>query len=442
MKILTRNLLLGTAITLPLGGAALAQSLVDINEQQLEGKSQECRMLADAYRDADDPTVIPQTEVVAAINRDMVQECTALEERLTQGASDDVTEQADGDETAKASDRVDLSEDAIIEGQAEVTVPDPEVDVQVPAPAVTVTEQQPEISVTRNAADIQVSQKQPTVAVEIPEIIVRVDNPAPDIYILNPDPDVSVTAADPEVQVEQGKPGVSVTQADPELNVDLGVDADGNPVPQDQARDTTEIDDGSVQNANDDTEIATPEPQVEIVQAEGEPNVSVEQSDPDVAFEGAEPQVSLSMAKQPTVEVQQTGQPNVVIETPEERQQRLAAQEGRQADSQEAEAEAQPQGREMSVAELSDLEVVTADGEDLGNPEAFVDLDGEPNLVLSSGGFLGLGGKEIPVPMSRVTVDEERLVVDSMTEDDIEAANDFEYDSDAVLPDDRMINLS
>ncbi|MDO6670280.1 PRC-barrel domain-containing protein [Paracoccus sp. 1_MG-2023] len=439
---MTRSLLLSTAITLPLGGMALAQSLVDINEQELEGKSQECRMLADAYRDADDPTVIPQEEVIAAINEDMVRECTALEDRLTEAATGNATDQAEDEETAEVSDRVDLSEDATIEGEAEVTVPDPNVDVQVPAPAVTVTEQQPEVSVTGNAADIQVSQKQPTVTVEIPEIIVRVDNPAPDIYILNPNPDVSIAAADPEVQVEQGEPQVSVTQADPQLNVDLGVDADGNPVPQDQDGDTTGVDDGSAQNVEGDTEVASTEPQVEIVEAEGEPNVSVEQSDPNVAFEGAEPQVSVSMAKQPTVEVQQTGQPNVVIETPEERQQRLAAQEGQQADPQETEAEAQPQGREMSVADLMDMEVVTADGEDLGNPEAFVDLEGEPNLVLSSGGFLGLGGKEVPVPMSRVTVDGERLMVDSMTEDDIEAANDFEYDSDAVLTDDRMITLN
>lgn len=445
MNIMTRSLLLSTAITLPLGGLSMAQSPIDINEDALAEKSQECQMLATAYKDASDPSVISRDDVVTAVNDDLTEECATLEDRLTAQAqiSEDSTEASDT-ETENVSERVDLSQEATIQGEAEVTVPDPNVDVQVPAPTVNVTKQQPQVSVTGQAADIQVNQKRPTVTVEIPEIIVRVDNPAPDVYILNPNPDVSVSTADPQVDVEQGDPQVEVTQADPELNVDLGVDAGGDPEQAQATTDPSGTDGSQMQNVEGDTAVSQDEPTVEIVQAEGEPQVNVDQSEPKVSFEGAEPQVSVTIAKQPTVEIQQSGQPNVVIETPQERQQRLEEQQASQEQGEPAQqnAEAETAGSKMAVRDLMNMEVVTVDGEDLGNPEAFVELEGEPNLILSSGGFLGLGVKEVPVRMSRVTLEGDRLVVESMTEDDVEAASDFEYDSNVVLADDEVIQLS
>ena len=446
MNIMTRSLLLSTAITLPLGGLSMAQSPIDINEDALAEKSQECQMLATAYRDAADPSVISRDDVVTAVNDDRTEECATLEDRLMAQAqtSEDSTEASDT-ETENVSERVDLSQDATIQGEAEVTVPDPNVDVQVPAPTVNVTKQQPQVSVTGQAADIQVNQKRPTVTVEIPEIIVRVDNPAPDVYVLNPNPDVSVSTADPQVDVEQGDPQVEVTQADPELNVDLGVDANGDPAQAQATTDTSDADGSQAQNVEGDTAVSQDEPTVEIVQAEGEPQVNVDQSEPNVSFEGAEPQVSVTIAKQPTVEIQQSGQPNVVIETPQERQQRLDEQQASQEQGEPAQQNAEAEtagGSEMAVRDLMNMEVVTVDGEDLGNPEAFVELEGEPNLILSSGGFLGLGVKEVPVRMSRVTMEGDRLVVESMTEDDVEAASDFEYDSNVVLADDQVIQLS
>ena len=134
MKLITRSLLLSTAITLPLGGMAMAQSRIDINEQALAEKSQECQMLVSAYRDAEDPTTVAQEDVIAAVNDNRTEACTTLEDRLTaQAETAQDTENAEDTQSEEVSERVDLSEDATIQGEAEVTVPDPDVDVQVPA---------------------------------------------------------------------------------------------------------------------------------------------------------------------------------------------------------------------------------------------------------------------------------------------------------------------
>jgi len=443
MNMMTRSLLLSTAISLPLGGIASAQQLVEINDEQLAEKSQECQDLGRTYNDVNDPTTVPKDAIIAAINDDIAAECTTLEERVTgkiatDGASADIAE------SEEVSDEVDLSEDATIEGQAEVTVPEPDVDVQVPSPNVDVTKQQPRVNVTDAATDIQVNQKQPTIAVEIPEIIVRIDNPAPDIYVLSSDPEVQVSAADPNVQVEQGDPNVDVTQGDPQLNVDLGVDTDGSAADVEDTDTTTEMADiEGDQNVDGNTEVAEGEAQVDIIQAEGEAQVKVQQNDANVAYQSAAPNVSVMLAEQPTIEVQQGDEPNVVIETQEERDQRLAQQEAEQAEAQPQEDEAVVEngGEQVTVGQLLNMNVMTADGEDLGNPDAIIDVNGEPNLVLSSGGFLGLGGKQVPVPLSRVVQDGGALIVDSMTENDVDAANDFEYDSELEMSDDEQVRL-
>lgn len=449
MKIMTRSLLLSTAMAIPLAGLAMAQPLININEEQLAKKSQECQDLGHIYNDRNDPEVVAKEAVITAINNDVANECAALTERVTASAETGTTDEAaDAQATdeekvsEEVSEVVDLSQEATIQGQAEVTVPEPNVDVQVPAPNITVTEQQPRVSVGGQAMNVQVAQKQPTISVEIPEIIVRVDNPAPDIYILKSDPSVSVMAGDPQVQVEQGEPVVKVTQADPQLNVDLGVEAEGTAGETDQANAEAVEQSGEAQNVAGDTEVVSTEPQVRIVKSEGQPEVTFEQGEMQVDYQSAEPKISVMMAEQPKIEIQQTGEPNVVLETQEERDQRLAQKGEAEATTDEAQPDMSGDAAGMlTVAQLMDMDVITADGEDLGNPEAVIDNNGTPSLVLASGGFLGLGEKQVPVSLERVTIKDDRLVVDGMTEEDIEAANDFEYDSALEMDGEQQVQL-
>lgn len=486
------RLLVGTALCFPFAGAVHSQALVDITEEELAGKSQECQSLAQEYQGDDDPTVVSEDEVITAINDDNAEECARLEEEVsanetqtqqdTTGAT--VTEQQQTEQTQTETEEVDLSEEATIEGEAEVTVPEPDVDVDVPEPTVQVQQQTPQVNISEAPTELQVQQERPQIDVEIPEIIVRVQIPAPQFYMLEGEPQVEVGTQDPQIQVEQGDPTVDVSQGDPELDLNLseGESADGQQTDTADAGAT-----GQQQQVGANVDVSDPsQARVVINEAEGEPRVTLQRAEPSLSYESPEPEVRVMMAEQPTVEVEQTGEPSVTVETQEEREQRLQQQQEQQAQQQEQQAQEQEQdgqaaddtatlqsgqaGQEseqaqaetgatgmateqtgettapgdgmMTVSELRDMEVVTAGGENLGNPEAVVEINGEPNIVLSQGGFLGLGAKQVPVSLSRITVENDRLLLDSMTEEDIDAANDFEYDSNLEMSDDEQVSVS
>ena len=447
----SRSLLLGTAIFLSMGGMVAAQT-IEINPDELSGKSEECQALGNEILGMDGAvTVVSSSDVISALNDDNVDQCATFSEQIASSDSESLTEE------------VDLSQDATIDGEARVTVPEPNVDVQIPPPSVRVTTGQPELDVTQEPAEIEMEAGQPTIELEIPEIILRVTMPTPQIYVLMPEPNVAVTSAEPQVEVEQGEPTITVTQADPELSIDLGVDPDGEATGDAEA--TQSADGGSeMENVGGDVNSTGGEPEVEIVEADGEPTMTYQSGEPTLTYEAAEPQVTVRMAQDPTIEIQQQGEPTITFETAKEREERRAQAEEEEASAEQPNEESADEPQQMASAQQSDaapaagsessdpsmmyvgdlqgMTVMTSDGEDLGRPVSFIEIEGEPTLVLGSGGIFGIGQKEVPVPMSRVTVDGEFLIVDSMTESDIRAANDFEFDRSTALADDRQLDMS
>lgn len=431
----------------------VAAQTVEINPDQLEGKSAECRELGQLVMERSEPLQDVSAEtVVAALNEDKVEECRDLQQRIANAGD----AQQRTEEREKLSEEVDLSEEATIEGEAEVTVPDPDVDVQVPAPNVQVTKGQPRVDISQQGLEIELEQRQPKVAVEIPEIIVRVDIPAPRVYVLRSEPTVAIDDPDPQIEVTQGEPQVSVTQGEPQLNLDLELEEDGQTQQNTESRAVAEGE-TQQQQVEGDTEAVQSEPQVEVVETEGEPRFSYESGQPQLSYRPVQPQVSVMMSEQPTVEIEQTGEAEVIVETPEERERRRQQQqqvdasqpdaaEGEQAPKQPKDQSGEQQkasaGQTMTINELMDMTVVTSGGEDLGSPEAFIDINGETHLVVGSGGFLGIGEKEVPVPMSNVSVGDGQLVIATLTEEQIEAANDFDYDENLKLPRDRQVQLN
>ena len=451
-----RALLMGTALVAPMAGAVHAQSIT-INEGQLTGKSAECRTLARDVAGIDVAQLpIEAQEIVAAINADDPDECASYSTEVvsaagtqTQRGTDQATLEETDTDNERVTEQVTVSEDATIEGLARVTVPEPEVDVEVPAPSVRVIQQQPQVEVEQGPAQLEVEQAEPTISVEIPEIVVRVEIPAPTVYMLMSDPEVRVGVADPEIEVEQGEPRITVAQAEPELAVDLDVDA-GADGAEAQTADAGQAStqgavEGEAQGVGADVELAQSQPQIEILEADGQPQLTYRSGEPSIEYAGAEPRISVSVAQQPTIEVSQAGETRVIVESAAEREQR---RQGRTQDdaANRAAPEGQQQvaagGTQMTVGELMDMDVVTADGEDLGEPDAIIDVNGQMHLVLEDGGFLGIGGKQVPVPLSRVLIRGDELVLQNMTEDEIEAANDYSYDRSAVLPMDQPVQIT
>lgn len=97
----------------------------------------------------------------------------------------------------------------------------------------------------------------------------------------------------------------------------------------------------------------------------------------------------------------------------------------------------------LMVADILDMEVVGANGEDLGNPEAVIERNGELLLVVAEGGFLGLGESQTAVPLSRATLnlDEEIIQLSSLSAEEIEEAGNFEFNGEEEVDADREVPL-
>ena len=95
----------------------------------------------------------------------------------------------------------------------------------------------------------------------------------------------------------------------------------------------------------------------------------------------------------------------------------------------------------MTVGDLKGMTVMTADDTDVGSPVDFIETGNGISMILSEGGFLGIGNTQVAIPLDTVSVEGDMLRLGDMTEEQIEAAQDFEYSDDAALPDDRELTL-
>ena len=250
--------------------------------------------------------------------------------------------------------------------QITVQQPAPAVRVEQAAPQVTVQQPQPQITVRQPNPEILVRQPAPTVTVNIPqpEIIVRM--PQPEVNVAQAQPQVQVNQPRPEVQVVQpAQPQVQVTPAQPQVLVQRPLNQEAN---------------------------------VQVQQAEGQPQIR---------YERAEPQVTVNQAQgQPTVRVERIGE--------------AQAGQGMAVAGQGMAAAAGT--REIRASELRDMNVVNARGEQIGDVERLVSgQDSRVYAVIGHGGFLGLGEKEIAMPLDQLTLHGGRLMAGNLTDEQIRA---------------------
>ncbi|EAR49824.1 hypothetical protein OG2516_08718 [Oceanicola granulosus HTCC2516] len=451
---------MSTALTLSLASTATAQTEIRINEDQAAALAPDCQALVQQVED--DGGTVPDDSaeaIIEALNNNDAESCIALAEAIDENVvgegadladtemdatvSDGEVDEADMEaemeaeaeaeaeaevtETDEVTEEVTVVEEARIEGQAEVVIPEPEVDVQVPSPEVTVTKAQPSVSVMEQPSEIEVQQAQPNVAVEIPEIIVRVEIPAPTIFVRTSEPEVDVFAGDPQIEVQQGEPMVTVTQGEPRIGIDLDVEeGEGEEMASD-----TDVQEGTgdADVDGDVSVMAESEPTVIMREAEGEPQIDITSAEPTISYEGAEPNVSVTFTESPTVELVEVGQPMIQFETAEERE---ARREG--ADMETDASADMTEGGQITVADLMGKDVMTADGQNLGQAQDVVDNDGTVLLIVSGGSALGVDREMVGLPLNSIAYGETELQVVGMDEQMMQMAQDYEYDEADSIP--------
>ena len=261
--------------------------------------------------------------------------------------------------------------------------------VQQPAPMVRVDQASPQVTVQQAQPNVTVRQPQPEILVRQPQPTVTVDIPQPEIIVRMPQPDVNVAMAQPQVQVNQPQPQVQVVQ------------------PQQQP----------------EVQVQPAQPQVQIQQAQGQPSVQVQGADnqPNVRYERAEPRVVVNQPQgQPNVRMEQQG------EGPQANPQQQAA--ARPADTTAPQATgALPGAQGLTVSRVDDMNLYNTQGNELGDVERVVQgPDGKQYVVIGAGGFLGMGEKHVAIPVERVALRGDRLIIQGLTEDQIRALPSFD----------------
>ena len=264
----------------------------------------------------------------------------------------------------------------------------PAVKVEQAPPQVTVQQSEPQVTVRQPQPEITVHQPAPTVTVDIPQPEITIKMPPPDVQVSQAQPQVSVNQAKPQVQVVQpAAPQVQVQAAQPNVQVQRSADSQPNV--------TVQPTDGKPTIKYD-----REEPKVVVNQAKGDPNINVQQSGganaTDAATGAAQSRVAANQA--PAAVVPPVGVPAVVA------------------------PRAATTGGGVTVAQLNALNLYNAQGNELGDVEHVIrGQDGKTSIVIGHGGFLGLGEKQVAIPLEQVAMRGDRLVIQGVTDEQIKA---------------------
>lgn len=235
-------------------------------------------------------------------------------------------------------------------------------------------------------ASLKVDQPQPQVTVrqKPPKVTVKIGKPT--ITVRMPQPEVTVDMPEPNVVVEQQDPDVQVVMAEPDITL----------ANQDQ-------------NDGTDRQQAT----VSVERGQQSPEIQLEQEEPEVTVEQAEPTVNVTSSEQD-------------LSQPMDQTEQMTEQT-------EQTTERADQAR-MNIAGMTPDQIIGMNVVNSQNSEVaeIYELVKEANgdrmfAILSVGGFLGLGEKEVAIPLDQFEVrDDGTFVLPQRTEDELESMPNYE----------------
>ncbi|MCR8825967.1 PRC-barrel domain-containing protein [Pseudosulfitobacter koreensis] len=291
-------------------------------------------------------------------------------------------------------------EDATVD----VTVPDPDVNVSQEAPVVTVEQGQPEVTVAVPEPTVRVQQQAPIITVEQaqPQVTVRI--PEPVVTVMVPQPEVDVETGEPIVDLEQPEPVVRFVRPEPRITIEEA-----------EPRITVESAEANVNVA------AAENPEVSVERSEAEVNVQQGEDANVVVGAAPQPEVNVEGADQADIDVMQQ-QARVVLEDYNADEQGNMAEADRER--YQAEVAVLPIFR-LRVEELTGRNVATEMGEDVGEIDA-VGMRGDTLVaIVGVGGFLGMGENNVAIPLEKLIMQGNEVIVPGVTEERLEMMPEF-----------------
>lgn len=182
-----------------------------------------------------------------------------------------------------------------------------------------------------------------------------------------------------------------------------------------------------VQRPAPDVTVQQPAPEVTVEQPA--PQVTVEQPEPNVTVQQPEPNVTVEQSGQPDVQVEQPGQAEVDVQTPDNQQAGDAAGAG-----------AASWYADMRGEEVIGKTLYGADGQEIGTVGNVVMAQGDqkPAALVGIGGFLGIGERQVAVPLDRLSMEGDRLVT-GVTRDEFGSMEPYESDRYQMWDSSRLL---
>lgn len=292
-----------------------------------------------------------------------------------------------------------------------VTVPDPNVEVTQGQPVVTVEQPQPEITVVVPEPTVKVRQQAPIITVEQaqPQITVRI--PEPIVTVMVPKPEVDVETGEPIIDLDQPEPVVRFIRPEPKITIQ-------------EAQPRVEFEQGEAQVNISEAQDA----QVDVTQADAQ--VNVEQVDSaNVSVTSEEPEVNVVDGGEANVEIEQM-QARVVMEDFK------ADEAGNMADEDRARYQESVSVLPIFDRTAEDLigrSVAIESGEDVGEVD-FIGMRGQTLVaIIGVGGFLGMGENEVAVPVEKLILREDELILPEFTQSQLENMPEYNESEVRVL---------
>jgi sporulation protein YlmC with PRC-barrel domain len=322
------------------------------------------------------------------------------------------------------------------EPQVVVTQEDPAVTVDQAQPIVTVEQPQPEITVVQAAPTVDVEQVAPIITVQQAQPTVTVNIPQPIVTVQMPEPDVNVDVAQPQVAVQQPEPIIRFIQPEPRITFQ---EAEAN-VRVQQAEADVRINRAAEAEIN----IAREEADVNIVDG-GDADVNVATAPAQVRVtEGADADINVNQAEA-DVRIQDgvTGiaNTNLATEAKIQRDRMDVAEADAGANEYLLTLKRNPLYR-MRVENIVGNNVFGERGENVGEIEDIALRGDKVYAIIAVGGFLGLGEHEVALPLERLSVANERVVLPNLDKAELEAMPEHNFRDANVLPRKRSIEYS
>lgn len=289
-----------------------------------------------------------------------------------------------------------------------VTVPDPNVEVTQGQPVVTVTQPQPEITVVVPEPTVRVRQQAPIITVEQAQPQITVVIPEPVVTVMVPKPQVDVETGEPIIDLNQPEPVVRFIRPEPRITIQ-------------EAQPRIEFQQGEAQ-VNVTSSAAA---QIDVTQEEAQ--VNVEQGDSaNVSVTNEEAEVNVVGGGEADVQIEQM-QARVVMEDFN------ADEAGNMGDEDRARYQESVKVLPIFDRNVEDLighSVATESGEDVGEVD-FIGVRGQTLVaIVGVGGFLGMGENEVAIPLEKLIMRRDELIVPQFTQAQLE--NMPEYNENEV----------